>query len=247
VSFLAWIDFDQSDRDRAHRIMDLFSEEDSRDELGIGAVRDALSDLMFPGTSTIDALERGGETVGVIGSVARGALKRLPSDVYWAGLGILGIRRFQGTRSAYFELPAGEDAAGRLWAIGLPEPDGRFLESTSFRLTRDEADFVTDRLHDAAPASLFRELVRVGRPADCRSAWTHPLRSELVAREPRDRRPCGVFLRSAAWSSLALQPHALGARRGTGGRRLGLAGARGGVSRPPSALASCQSARKTAP
>lgn len=220
MSFLAWIDFDQSDRDRTHRIMDLFSEEDLRDELGIGAVRDALSDLLFPGTSTIqtrlrymlfvpwiyriasrepgsgatragaartheialiDALERGGETVGVIGSVARGALKRLPSDVYWAGLGTLGIRRFQGTRSAYFELSTGEDAAGRLWASGLPEPDGRFLDTARFRLTRDEADFVTDRLHAAAPSSLFRELARAGRPAECPSAWTHPLRSEWSA------------------------------------------------------------------
>lgn len=220
MSFLAWIDFDQSDRDRTHRIMDLFSEEDSRDELGIGAVRDALSDLLFPGTSTIqtrlrymlfvpwiyriasretgsaasraglartheialiDALERGGETVGVIGSVARGALKRLPSDVYWAGLGTLGIRRFHGSRGAYFELPAGEEAAGRRWATGLPEPDAAFLDATHFRLTRDEADFVTDRLQDAAPRSLFRELARAGHPADCRSVWTHPLRSEWSA------------------------------------------------------------------
>lgn len=213
MSFLAWIDFDQTDRERTHRIMDLFGEEDARDELGIGAVRDALADLMFPGTSTIqtrmrymlfvpwiyrlvarepgsgaaratgarareieliDALERGGEAVGVIGSVARGALKRLPSDVYWAGLGTLGIRRFQGARSAYFDLPPGDDA-GRLWAPGLPEPDGPFLEKTRFHLTRDEADFLTDRLHDVAPTCLFRELARGGAAAECDYVWTHPL------------------------------------------------------------------------
>ncbi len=33
--------------------MDLFREEEARDGLGIDAVRDALSDLLFPGTSTI--------------------------------------------------------------------------------------------------------------------------------------------------------------------------------------------------
>jgi hypothetical protein len=33
MSFLAWIDFDQADRDRTRRIMDLFDSEDSRDEL----------------------------------------------------------------------------------------------------------------------------------------------------------------------------------------------------------------------
>jgi len=53
MSFLAWIDFDQADRDRTRRIMDLFGQEDSRDELGLGSVRDTLADLMFPGTSTI--------------------------------------------------------------------------------------------------------------------------------------------------------------------------------------------------
>ncbi len=53
MSFLAWIDFDQADRDRTRRIMDLFDAEDSRDELGLGAIRDAISDLLFPGTSTI--------------------------------------------------------------------------------------------------------------------------------------------------------------------------------------------------
>ena len=53
MSGLAWIDFDQADRDRTRRIIDLFDEKDTRDELGLGALRDALSDLMFPGTSTI--------------------------------------------------------------------------------------------------------------------------------------------------------------------------------------------------
>jgi len=43
MSFLAWIDFDQADRDRTRRLMDLFGQEDSRDELGLGSVRDALS------------------------------------------------------------------------------------------------------------------------------------------------------------------------------------------------------------
>ena len=53
MSFFAWVDFDQADRDRTRRIMDLFDQKDSRDELGLGLVRDAQSDLLFPGTSTI--------------------------------------------------------------------------------------------------------------------------------------------------------------------------------------------------
>src|SRR5665213_2464722 len=34
-------------------VVDLFREHETRDELGIGSVRDALADLLFPGTSTI--------------------------------------------------------------------------------------------------------------------------------------------------------------------------------------------------
>jgi hypothetical protein len=39
-------------------VVDLLRERDTRDELGIGTVRDALSDLLFPGTSTIQTRPR---------------------------------------------------------------------------------------------------------------------------------------------------------------------------------------------
>lgn len=50
---LAWIDFDAKAHQRSQRILALFREKDTRDELGLGAIRDAFSDLLFPGTSTI--------------------------------------------------------------------------------------------------------------------------------------------------------------------------------------------------
>ena len=34
-------------------IVDLFRKHDTRDELGVGSVRDTFADLFFPGTSTI--------------------------------------------------------------------------------------------------------------------------------------------------------------------------------------------------
>jgi hypothetical protein len=52
-SAIGWIDFDEAERDRAQRLMDLFREQDSRDELGLGAIRDSIADHLFPGTSTI--------------------------------------------------------------------------------------------------------------------------------------------------------------------------------------------------
>ena len=50
---LGWLDHDAEARDRTNRILGLFQERETRDELGIGQIRDALSDRLFPGTSTI--------------------------------------------------------------------------------------------------------------------------------------------------------------------------------------------------
>jgi hypothetical protein len=50
---LTWLDHDAADRDRMNRILALFRERDTRDELGIGVIRDLLADEFCPGTSTI--------------------------------------------------------------------------------------------------------------------------------------------------------------------------------------------------
>lgn len=53
TSLIAWLDASSEDQRRMREIVNLFSERESRDELGIGQVRDALSDLLWPGTSTL--------------------------------------------------------------------------------------------------------------------------------------------------------------------------------------------------
>jgi hypothetical protein len=50
---LTWLDHDSSERDRMNRILALFRERDTRDELGVGVIRDLIADEFFPGTSTI--------------------------------------------------------------------------------------------------------------------------------------------------------------------------------------------------
>jgi Family of unknown function (DUF6361) len=210
MSFLAWIDFDQNDRDRARQIMDLFGEEDSRDELGLGSIRDGLADLMFPGTSTIqtrlrymlfvpwiyrevmrhgttadqmaqlardreialiEALVRE-ESKDVIGSEARAGLKRLPSDIYWAGLGRLGIRRFQGSRRDYLGRSGAQDTANQ-WAAGLPPPPDDLFEQASFQLTPPEADFLIDRMRLDCADALLTKLAQSLAPA-CDMVWQYP-------------------------------------------------------------------------
>lgn len=128
---LTWLDHDAADRDRMNRILALFRERETRDELGVGVIRDLLADEFFPGTSTIQtrlrymlfvpwiyqrleaeecrsadfavqagkrevelvkALSESDDKAGVFGKRAGGDLQRLPSSVYWAGLGIWQIR-----------------------------------------------------------------------------------------------------------------------------------------------------------
>ena len=52
-SSLSWIDHDPKARERTLRIFSFFQERESRDEMGIGSVRDSFADQLFPGTSTI--------------------------------------------------------------------------------------------------------------------------------------------------------------------------------------------------
>lgn len=126
-SSLTWLDYDLKARERTFRILSLFQEKESRDELGLGSVRDSFADQLFPGTSTIqtrlrymlfvpwiykiledkcissaefskeaerlersiiDPLCNGIDNEGVIGGRAGSSVKRLPSSVYWAGLGV---------------------------------------------------------------------------------------------------------------------------------------------------------------
>jgi hypothetical protein len=50
---LAWLDFNGAERERTQRVLALFEEQDTRDELGLGGIRDSFADHFFPGTSTI--------------------------------------------------------------------------------------------------------------------------------------------------------------------------------------------------
>jgi hypothetical protein len=229
MSSLAWIDFDEAERQRAQRIMALFQEKESRDELGLGAIRDSIADHLFPGTSTIqtrlrymlfipwilrrlegregtaaqlsaegrvmeirlsDALKAGGETSGVIGRDAGARLQRLPSSVYWAGLGAWGIRIFPGSRETYYAaLPnlrrrhqrsadlEGQGLDGHQsgsWHSGLPPAPSDLLESASFTLTPDEAQFIRDRLIAEAPTALLTWLARQSDNGQCAYIWQHP-------------------------------------------------------------------------
>ncbi len=53
ASGIGWVDFSSEHRERVRSVMDLVSAPGVVDELGIGVIRDAFADALFPGISTI--------------------------------------------------------------------------------------------------------------------------------------------------------------------------------------------------
>lgn len=51
--YLGWIDFSRSERDKIIQTLKLLEKPAALDELGIGVIRDAYADILFPGISTL--------------------------------------------------------------------------------------------------------------------------------------------------------------------------------------------------
>ena len=57
-SSIAWVDFSEQDRRKMMEVVALFKQQDTRDELGLGSIRDAFAGLFFPGTTTLQTRAR---------------------------------------------------------------------------------------------------------------------------------------------------------------------------------------------
>lgn len=230
-SAFTWLDYSDRDRRKMLDVIDLFRQKETRDELGLGVVRDAFADMLFPGTSTIqtraryfmfvpwiycdlercrvgsaqvavearkrevnltDAIVGSEDSEGVFGKRSRSSLKRLPSSVYWQGLGTWGIRLFPGSQGQYHRSLNGfyeaskrgertddgepmDDATAQNWHAGLPlEPPG-FPKESSFRLTNTEAEYLRERIMTSVPGTLLAFLVDRGQSAEAIGyPWGHP-------------------------------------------------------------------------
>lgn len=237
-SLLAWVDHDSKARERTLRILSLFQEKESRDELGLGSVRDSIADQLFPGTSTIqtrlrymlfvpwiyqaleekrlpagsfaihaDKLERdlvqslmdSDDQSGVFGKTAGKKLKRLPSSVYWAGLGVWGIRLTTFSQDEYQrridetyrrrnalnivekdakargdDIDVEQRMAVLNWHPRLPTPPYNFPSKAQFALSREDAEFIRDCIQWTCPQSLLAFLALHCEPADSVAPWEHP-------------------------------------------------------------------------
>jgi hypothetical protein len=229
---LAWLDHSEYDRRRAIEVIKLFEEKGTVDELGVGTVRDAISDLLFPGTSVlhpraryylivpwvyrhleskrtpsseieakgrqmelglIDQIMASDDSQSAIGRQVGKRLKVLPSAMYWSGLEAWGIRLFHGTQYHYrraLDRIYREQAAAtvrnddreptgtsfRTWHASLPKaPSGFGREPLSLRLTREESEYLVERLMTRCRGSLLAHLVDRCAPApDTSMVWEHP-------------------------------------------------------------------------
>jgi hypothetical protein len=215
-STFTWLDYSEHERRKMLDVIELFGEKTTRDELGLGSVRDAFADLLFPGTTTIQTtakyflfvpwmylgLERKqvpsssvakrardfeinlaktlGDADGVIGKRAKESLKRLPSSVYWQGLGTWGIRVYQKSQSEYhksldlhyarlkgreassaeFEGDGAHGAVPTNWHSNIVKPPDDFPNLASMDLTHEEASYLRERVMTNCADSLLAYLLK---------------------------------------------------------------------------------------
>ena len=58
TSSVSWLDFSEEERRKMMGVVRFFQEQDTRDELGVALIRDKLSDILFPGTGTLQTRAR---------------------------------------------------------------------------------------------------------------------------------------------------------------------------------------------
>jgi len=107
TSAVAWLDYDDEQRRRMRDVVHMFRDEGAVDELGIGRMRDAFSDRLFPGTSVLwnraryllfvpwvyMLLERGEDGAGSAEDRARRLQRRLAKELRASaggGSGVIG-------------------------------------------------------------------------------------------------------------------------------------------------------------
>ncbi len=198
MSQIGWVNFGRQEAEAVQALIGALTDSNARDELGLGTIRDGFSDLLFPGTSTVQTrlryfvllpglfqkvVAKGGDAAtalrevetqliedflakpdldlkGLIGSEAKGALKRMPSAVYWSGLGAWQIRLPEWRRATPVEVIEAMRQGRTCWA----EFSGK--AGDGFALSPDERDWVIEKIAALASVqggTLLGHLVQRGK------------------------------------------------------------------------------------
>ena len=163
-------------------------------------VERALAELRGRETRLIGALLAGEESEGVIGRDARSTLKRMPSELYWASLGHVGVRRWRTSISGYFRNANQHAAPGRgprrsrtsaPNASGWPpSPDaGEPARHHVLRPGQRGGRVPQGRIADATRGSLFAWLAVHHPASEAVWVWDHEARDDFPDGPGRPDRP----------------------------------------------------------
>lgn len=154
-------------------------------------------------TRVIKRLSELGSGHNVIGFRSQEGLARMPSEIYWNGLHVLGIRKIPGNRWRWARVVAsrrdrarlearweGEDATDSYGFDGnrpCPPPGFPEIDGLDFSLTSKEADYLRNHLSKACvdrdgiglPYSAFPTFLAHRHEVEVDSAWKHPRASRL--------------------------------------------------------------------
>ena len=210
ASSLGWLDLDGAASEQVSTLLSSLDEPGTLDVLGLGSIRDALADMLSPGTSTVQTRLRyfvflpwifqrleaedvppaefasklrdyeaeliacllRGPNEGVIGRVAGRNLKRMPSDIYWSGLGAWGIRRrdlsiveYSHQATVLGRLRPERDNDGNavepttsMWAAIPEAPESFPTGEITFELEPAEAQVLTEGIRRHHPDTLIAVL-----------------------------------------------------------------------------------------
>jgi len=141
--------------------------------------------------SLIDPLLANDDDSGVFGRLAGGGLKRLPSSIYWAGLGRWGIRLLDISRDDYHQSINSlysrknkrhqshdgewhdDESRPLLGILNFPRLPEGFPANIDFNLDHQEAGFLRDRIMASCQNSLLAWLVRKPKPDSSEFPWLH--------------------------------------------------------------------------
>ncbi|MCK0114014.1 DUF6361 family protein [Ornithinimicrobium sp. F0845] len=152
----------------------------------------AVHELRQQEIRLIESLRAGDIDGGVIGRDARASLGRMASVAYWGALAIYGIKRCghtieQHLRYATERPPASVDEDDDPQHVRhvdpcfrqLPTQPDDWLRTTDFALTRDEAEFLRDRILDTCSDRYLGWLIQHGVRGDTDMPWDQSLLADL--------------------------------------------------------------------
>lgn len=133
---------------------------------------------------------------GVIGAVSGERLKRFPSSIYWTGLRIWGIRKFNSSLSdyyqsldSYYRLRKGKIDSnymedfysnfGENWDEGLPGSPPELPGEEGSDLTKNEAQYLLEKLLINCQKSLLTNIIYLRKTAEKDFVWENTFINKL--------------------------------------------------------------------